>query len=144
MGTAQTGLSEVYGRMSTELQVVVGDVVKRTHLLRRKASLIGRDSLHVNIGAREAILSTSKQLSEVFQRTAVQPFRSAASILQGHANKVNCEAKEVVSSTWSKISANFQRLNPGAMKEHAVNVRKSRTLDKVHKRARRLMKGKVA
>ncbi|KAL4947418.1 hypothetical protein BDW69DRAFT_178433 [Aspergillus filifer] len=142
MGTAQTGLSEVYGRMSTELQVVVGDVVKRTHLLRQKASLIGRDSLHINIGAREAISSTSKQLSEVFQRTAVQPFRSATSILQGQANKVNCEAKEVIGSTWSKISANFQRLNPGAMKEHAVNVRKSRTLDKVHKRARRLMKGK--
>ncbi|KAL4940915.1 hypothetical protein BDV06DRAFT_13008 [Aspergillus oleicola] len=141
MGTAQTGLLDVYGRMSIELQVLVGDVVKRIHVLRQKASLIGKDSLQLNTGAREVLTSTSKQLSEVFQRTAVQPFLSAASILQDQTNKVNCEAKQIVSSTWRKISANAQRFSPGAMKEHAVNVRKSRTLDKAHKRARRLMKG---
>ncbi|KAL4930803.1 uncharacterized protein BDV17DRAFT_26186 [Aspergillus undulatus] len=144
MSTAQTGLSEVYDRVSTEVQILVGDVVKRTHLLRQKASLIRPDTLHVNLGAREAISSTSKQLSEVFHRTAVQPFLSAASVLQGQTRKVNNEAKQVASSTWSRISAGARRLSADAMREHVVNVRKSKTLDKAHKRARRLMKGNTS
>ncbi|RDW62982.1 uncharacterized protein DSM5745_10093 [Aspergillus mulundensis] len=140
VGTAQTGLSEVYGRISTELQVLAGDVVKRTHLLREKASVLRRDSLSVVINT-DAVLSTSKQLSEVFQRTAVQPFFSASQVLQCHTRKASIEARQMVSSTWGKICAGAQHLTPGAMREHYHNARKSKTLDKAHKRARRLMKG---
>ncbi|KAL6238587.1 hypothetical protein BDW75DRAFT_201054, partial [Aspergillus navahoensis] len=58
VSTAQTGLSEVYGRISTELQVLAGDVVKRTHLLRQKTGLLRRDSLPISIDS-EAVLSAS-------------------------------------------------------------------------------------
>ncbi|KAL4919712.1 hypothetical protein BDW62DRAFT_178283 [Aspergillus aurantiobrunneus] len=141
MGSAQTGLSEAYGRISTELQVLVGDVVKRTHLLRQKANFLRRDSLSIPLSTREAVSSTSKQLSEVFQRTALQPFLSASSVLQGQTKRVNDGAKVMVSSTWGKISTSAQRLVPGTMREHVRNVRISKTLDKAHRRARRLMKG---
>ncbi|KAL4785570.1 hypothetical protein BJX76DRAFT_177244 [Aspergillus varians] len=144
MGTAQSGLSEAYGRISTELQVIVGDVVKRTHLLRQKAALLRRESLPNSLGTREAILSTSKQISEIFQRTAVQPFLSASSVLQCHTKKVNDGAKQVMSDTWSKISAGTQRLSPGDIGERVRNARKSKTLDKAHKKARRLMKGSTS
>lgn len=143
VGTAQMGLSEVYGRVSNELQVLVGDIVKRTHFLRQKASLLRRDSLSVSFNTRDIVLPTSKQVSEVFQRTAVQPFVSASSVLQCHAKKVNDEAKQIISSTWDRINACAQRLSP-KIGEHVHNVRKSKTLDKAHRRARRLMKGSAS
>ncbi|KAL5051825.1 hypothetical protein BDW71DRAFT_936 [Aspergillus fruticulosus] len=139
VSTTQTGLSEVYGRISTELQVLAGDVVKRTHLLQQKAGLLRRDSLPMSIDT-EAVLSASKQLSKIFQRTAVQPFLSASHVLQCRTKKANIEAGQMMSSTWSKIGAGAQHLSPGIIKEHIQNARKSKTLDKAHKRARRLMK----
>ncbi|KAL5002157.1 hypothetical protein BDV10DRAFT_158475 [Aspergillus recurvatus] len=139
VSTAQTGLSEVYGRISTELQVLAGDVVKRTHLLRQKAGLLRRDSLPISIDT-EGVLSASQQLSEIFQRTAVQPFLSASHVLQCHTKKANIEARQIMSSTWNKIGVGAQHLSPGVIKEHIQRARKSKTLDKAHKRARRLMK----
>ncbi|CBF90229.1 hypothetical protein AN0085.2 [Aspergillus nidulans FGSC A4] len=139
VGTAQTGLSEVYGRISTELQVLAGDVVKRTHLLRQKASLLRRESLPVSINT-EVVLSASTQLSETLRRTAMQPFLSASHVLRCHTKKANIEAGQIMSTTWNKIGAGAQQLSFGAIKEHIQNARKSKTLDKAHKRARRLMK----
>ncbi|KAL4975391.1 hypothetical protein BDW66DRAFT_69159 [Aspergillus desertorum] len=137
VSTAQTGLSEVYGRIFSELQVLAGDVVKRAHLLRQKADLLRRDSLSFDT---EVVLSVSKQLSEIFHRTAVQPFLSASHVLQCHTKKANIEARQMVSNTWNKIGAGTQHLSPSVIKEHIQNARKSKTLDKAHKRARRLMK----
>jgi hypothetical protein len=139
VGTAQTGLSEVYGRISTELQVLAGDVVKRTHLLRQKAGLFRRESLPVSINT-EVVLSASTQLSETLRRTAMQPLLSASHVLRCHTKKANIEAGQIMSTTWNKIGAGAQHLSFGAIKEHIQNARKSKTLDKAHKRARRLMK----
>ncbi|KAL4748386.1 hypothetical protein BDW72DRAFT_180624 [Aspergillus terricola var. indicus] len=139
VGTAQTGLSEVYGRISTELQVLAGDVVKRTHLLRQKAGLLRRDSLPVPINT-EVVLSASTQLSEILRRTAMQPLLSASHVLRCHTKKANIEAGQIMSTTWNKIGAGAQHLSLEAIKEHIQNARKSKTLDRAHKRARRLMK----
>jgi hypothetical protein len=141
LGTAQTGLSEAYGRITTDLQIIMGDVVRRAHLLRQEASLLGRNPFQVSIDTGEALFSTSKQISEIFKRSAVQPFISAASVLQYQTKSVNDEARHFVSGTWNKINAGAQRLSPGAMMEHVRNARKSKTLDIAHKRARRLMRG---
>ncbi|KAJ0425498.1 hypothetical protein BJY00DRAFT_181591 [Aspergillus carlsbadensis] len=141
LGTAQTGLSEAYGRITTDLQIIMGDVVRRAHLLRQEASLLGRSPLQLSIDTGEALFSTSKQISEIFKRSAVQPFISAASVLQYQTKSVNDEARHFVSGTWNKINAGAQRLSPGAMMEHVRNARKSKTLDIAHKRARRLMRG---
>ncbi|KAL3495184.1 hypothetical protein BJX62DRAFT_196274 [Aspergillus germanicus] len=141
LGTAQTGLSEAYGRITTDLQIIMGDVVRRAHLLQQEASLLGRNPLQLSIDTGEALFSTSKQISEIFKRSAVQPFISAASVLQYQTQSVNDEARHFVSGTWNKINAGAQRLSPGAMMEHIRNARKSKTLDIAHKRARRLMRG---
>ncbi|KAL2821586.1 hypothetical protein BJX63DRAFT_219693 [Aspergillus granulosus] len=141
LGTAQTGLSEAYGRITTDLQIIMGDVVRRAHLLRQETNLLQRTSLQLSAGTGDAVLSTSKQISEIFKRTAVQPFISVASVLQCQTKKVNHEARHVISGTWNKINAGAQHLSPGAMMEHVRNVRKSKTLDRAHKRARRLIRG---
>ncbi|KAL3451908.1 hypothetical protein BJX65DRAFT_267095 [Aspergillus insuetus] len=141
LGTAQTGLSEAYGRITTDLQIIMGDVVRRAHLLRQEASLLGRSPLQLSIDTKGTLFSTSKQISEIFKRSAVQPFISAASVLQYPTKSVNDEARHFVSGTWNKINAGAQRLSPGAMMEHVRNARKSKTLDIAHKRARRLVRG---
>ncbi|KAL5341542.1 hypothetical protein BJX70DRAFT_358205 [Aspergillus crustosus] len=141
VSTAQSGITETYGRVSTELQTFIGDVAKRVHTLRQEANLLRRDSLPISLSTPEVVLSTTQQLSEVFRRNAVQPFLSASSVLRSHAKKMNEEAKQMTSATWSKISTGAQRLGPGAVMDHVLNVRKSKTLDKAHKRARRLLRG---
>ncbi|KAI9370583.1 hypothetical protein BJX61DRAFT_84554 [Aspergillus egyptiacus] len=144
LGTAQTGLTDAYGRISTDLQILIGDVVRRAHLIRQEASLLGRDSLQLPSGTKEVVLSTSKQLSEIIQRTAVQPFISASTVIQCQTRKVNEEAKLMMSGTWGKISAGAQHLSPGLMMEHVRSARKSETLDKAQKRARRLVRGRAS
>ncbi|KKK12732.1 hypothetical protein AOCH_000741 [Aspergillus ochraceoroseus] len=144
LNTAQTGLSEAYGRICTDLQVLMGDVVKKAYIVRREADTLRRDSVQLTLETRQVVLSTSKQLSEVFKRTAVQPFLSASSVLQGQTLKVNKEARQMMSGTWGRISNGAQRLDFRAIIEHVRNAHKCKALDKAQKRARRLMRGKAS
>ncbi|KAL5366703.1 hypothetical protein BJX96DRAFT_180970 [Aspergillus floccosus] len=140
--SAQTGLSEVYGRLSTDLQVLMGDVVKRAHVLRRDAEILRQESAQVSQGTKELVLARSKQLSEVVRRTAVQPFLAASSVLQGHTHKMNREAREMVSGTWNRLSTRAQGFDLSLMMEHVRNARKCTALDRAQKRARNLMRQK--
>lgn len=137
--TAHTGFSEAYGRLFTDLQVLMGDVVKRAHVLRREADELRRDSLGLSLDTREVVLGRSKQLSEVIKRNAVQPFLAASSVLQDHTNKVNREAKEIMSGTWKRISTHAHGLDVVAWKDHVRNVRKCKALDRAQKKARGLV-----
>ncbi|KAF9894586.1 hypothetical protein FE257_006472 [Aspergillus nanangensis] len=138
--TAQTGLSEVYGRLSTDLQVVMGDVVKRAHLIRREAESFRRDSVQASLGTKEVVLSRSKQLSEAVRRNAVQPFLAVSSVLQGHTNEFNREAREIMSDTWTRISTRAQGFDLSTMLDHVRNASKCKALDTAQKRARGLMR----
>ncbi|KAJ5747466.1 uncharacterized protein N7511_009162 [Penicillium nucicola] len=132
---AQTGLTEVYGRFSTDLQVVVGDVVKRTHILRRDAENSSRDSLSL----RNNVLSRSKQISEVFTRNALQRFRTASSVLQLRSSHVNREAKQIVHDAWSRIGESAAKVDLRSMMDRVRNARKCETLDRAQSRARHVL-----
>ncbi|PYH78772.1 hypothetical protein BO82DRAFT_152702 [Aspergillus uvarum CBS 121591] len=142
-GSAQTGLSEAYGRICTDLQVLMGDVVKKAHFLRREASSLGHDSVQLSHGTKELVLSKSAQLGQVVKRTAVQPLLAASAAFQGHTERINKGAREVMSGTWNKISASAQGLDLTNMKTHIRNARKCQTLSKAQQRARSLMKRKT-
>ncbi|KAJ5199945.1 hypothetical protein N7491_009257 [Penicillium cf. griseofulvum] len=133
--TAQTGLTEVYGRLSTDLQVIVGDVVKRTHLLRRDAEELRRESLN----ARDAVLSRSKEISGVLTRNTIQQFRSVSSVLQMQSSRVNKEAKGLVHNAWSRIGKSATKLDPRSMMDRVRNARKCDALDRAQSRARHIM-----
>ncbi|PLB47317.1 hypothetical protein P170DRAFT_362996 [Aspergillus steynii IBT 23096] len=137
--TAHNGFSEAYGRLFTDLQVLMGDVVKRAHVLRREADELRRDSLGLSIETRDVVLGRSKQLSEAIKRNAVQPFLAASSVLQDHTNKVNREAKEIMSDTWKRISTRAHGLDTVAWKDHVRNARKCQALDRAQKKAKGLM-----
>ncbi|KAJ6043713.1 uncharacterized protein N7446_001909 [Penicillium canescens] len=132
---AQTGLTEVYGRFSTDLQVVMGDVVKRTHILRRDAENLRRDSLTT----RDTVLSRSKQISEVFTRNALQRFRTASSVLQLRSSRANKEAKELVHDAWSRIGESAAKVDLRSMMDRVRNARKCEALDRAQSRARHIL-----
>ncbi|KAE8353003.1 hypothetical protein BDV28DRAFT_134066 [Aspergillus coremiiformis] len=139
--TTQVGFSEVYSRFCTDLQVLMGDVVKRAHILRRDANLLQRGPVQL-FETKDMVISRSKQLSEVVRRTAVQPFLAASSVLQDKTNKVNRETQEIISDSWHRISTQAHRLNLKSMKDHIRNAKRSHTLDKAQRRAKGLMKRK--
>lgn len=131
---AQTGLSEVYGRLSTDLQVIMGDVVKRSHFLRHDAERAGHDSLR----AGDGMLSKSKQLSEVITRNAVQQFRSVSSVLHSRSVRVNEGARGVLSDAWGRLGKSASQVNLRSMVDRVRNA-KSDTLDRAQTRARLFM-----
>jgi len=140
LNTAQTGLSEAYGRLFTDLQVWMGDAVKRSHLLRREAETLRRDSMQLTFETRDAVLSRSKHLSEVIKRGVVQQFSTASSTLRGHTNRFNGGAKTFVDDAWKRLSASTQRMDLSGFRNPIHEVRKSKTLAKAQMRARSLMK----
>ncbi|PYI11117.1 hypothetical protein BO78DRAFT_162345 [Aspergillus sclerotiicarbonarius CBS 121057] len=137
--TAQTGLSEVYGRFCTDLQVLMGDVVKRAHFLREEVSSLRHESVQLPPGTRDMVLSRSEQLTEAVKRTAVQPLLAVSSALQAQTNKVHTGARGMMSDTWDKISSHTPGLDLGAMKERLRDARKCKALDIAQKRARSLV-----
>lgn len=148
LNTAQTSLSKVYDRLYTDLQVAMGDVVKRSHLLRQEVDDI-RGSTHLSLEnlsfeTRNAVLARSKQLSEFVRRDAVQPFWAACSVFQEQTSKANAEAKDLVINTWSRISSiSAPKVELGTMMDRFQDVRKSEALNKAQKRARGLMRRKA-
>ncbi|PYH44592.1 uncharacterized protein BP01DRAFT_416510 [Aspergillus saccharolyticus JOP 1030-1] len=142
-GTAQTGLSEAYGRICTDLQVLMGDVVKKAHFLRREASSLRHDSIQLSHDTKELVLSKSAQLTEAVKRTAVQPLLAASAAFQGHTERVNRGAREAMSDTWNKFSASTQKLDLTTVKAHLRNARKCQTLNTAQQRARSLVKRKT-
>lgn len=130
----QTGLSEVYGRLSTDLQVLMGDVVKRSHFVRSDAERLRHESLRV----RDNVLSRSKQLSEVITQNAIQQWRSAFSILQSRSVHVNQEAKGLLNNVWGRLGRSASQVDLASMRDRVHNA-KCATLARAHARARRFL-----
>lgn len=127
---AQTGLSEVYGRLTTDLQVIMGDVVKRSHFLWEDAERFRREGLH----AGDIVLARSKQLSEVITRNAVQRFQSVSSVLQSRSVTVNRGAKGIVSNAWSRLGKSTPNIDVHCSLDRVRSVRSA--LDRAQARAR--------
>jgi hypothetical protein len=113
----------------------MGDVVKRTHILRRDAENLRRDSLIT----RDTVLSRSKQISEVFTRNALQRFRTASSVLQLRSSRANKEAKELVHDAWSRIGESAAKVDLRSMMDWVRIARKCEALDRAQSRARHIL-----
>lgn len=131
---AQTGLTEVYGRVSTELQVIMGDVVKRSHILRRDAERLQRESLL----ARDIVLTQSKQLSQLIARNAIQHFRSASSLLHHRSLRVNQETHERVRDAWNRLGQSAGKVDLRSFMDRMRGV-KCATLGRAQSRARQFV-----
>ncbi|EPS32495.1 hypothetical protein PDE_07455 [Penicillium oxalicum 114-2] len=129
---AQTSLAEVCGRVSTDLQVRVGDLVQRAHFLHQNA-LRDRSLL-----ARETVLSRSKQLSEVVSRNALEQFRAVSSLVHSRSVHVNQEAKGLISGAWNRLGDSVVRIDLRSMIDRVRSAQRA-TLDRAQARARRFV-----
>lgn len=129
---AQTSLAEVYGRVSTDVQVRMGDLVKRSHFLHQDT--LRRQSLL----ARDTILSRSKQLSEVVTRNALEQFRTVSSLVHSRSVRVNEEARGLVSHAWSRLGNSAAQVDIHSMMDR-VRSAKCAALDRAQARARRFV-----
>ncbi|KAJ5713283.1 uncharacterized protein N7483_010464 [Penicillium malachiteum] len=131
---AQTGLSEVYGRLSTDLQVIMGDVVKRSHFLRDDAEF----PRHKSLPSQDSLLSHSKSLSEVITHNIIQRFRSMSSILHARSVHVNQEAMGLLGNAWGRLGKSASQVDLRSMMDR-VRSAKGATLGRAQTRARHFM-----
>ncbi|EAW17583.1 uncharacterized protein NFIA_075120 [Aspergillus fischeri NRRL 181] len=144
LSSAHTGLSGAYSRLCTDLQLMMGDVVKKAHFLRHEADIIRQGSAQLSLETREAVMSTSKQLSEVVKRTAVQPFLAASSVIQSHRVRFSREARGFMGNTWNKVSTSARSLDLEALKRQMRDARKCDALDRAQRRVKGLMRRKAS
>ncbi|KAF4217774.1 hypothetical protein CNMCM8980_008438 [Aspergillus fumigatiaffinis] len=144
LSSAHTGLAGAYSRLCTDLQLMMGDVVKKAHFLRHEADIIRQGSAQFSLETREAVMSTSKQLSEVVKRTAVQPFLAASSVIQSHTDRFSREARGFMGDTWNKVSTSTRSLDLGALKRQMRNARKCDALARAQRRVKGLMRRKAS
>lgn len=144
LSSAHTGLSGAYSRLCTDLQLMMGDVVKKTHYLRHEADIIRQGSAQFSLETKEVVISTSKQLSEVVKRTAVQPFLAASSVIQSHRDRFSREARGFMDNTWNKVSTSARNLNLEALKHQMRDARKCDTLDRAQRRVKNMMRRKAS
>jgi hypothetical protein len=129
---AQTSLAEVYGRVSTDIQVRMGDLVKRSHFLHQD-SLRARGLL-----ARDTVLSRSKQISEVITRNALEQFRTVSAVVHSRSVRVNQEARGLVGEAWNRLGDSAAQVDIRSMMDR-IHSAKCATLDRAQARARRFV-----
>lgn len=129
---AQTSLAEVYGRVSTDVQVRMGDLVKRSHFLHQNS--LRRQGLL----ARDTVLSRSKQISEVITRNALEQFRTVSSLVHSRSVQVNQEARVLLGGVWNRLGDTAAHVNIHSMMDR-VRSAKCATLDRAQARARRFV-----
>ncbi|KAJ5370784.1 uncharacterized protein N7496_006876 [Penicillium cataractarum] len=129
---AQTSLAEVYGRVSTDVQVRMGDLVKRSHFLHQDT--LRRQGLL----ARDTVLSRSKQLSEVITRNALEQFRTVSAVVHSRSVRVNQEARGLVIEAWNRLGDSAAQVDIHSMMDR-VRSAKCAALDRAQARARRVV-----
>ncbi|KAH8696222.1 hypothetical protein BGW36DRAFT_297122 [Talaromyces proteolyticus] len=130
-GSAQTGLSDIYTRLSTDVQVWVGDVVKKSHSLRREV-----ESLHYNPTqfktTRDAIIARSRELSEVVTRNALQRITDASVALEKvheQSKALNKGLYKAVNDAVDSITAHSKDLDKFTKRFRDIDFRELKTLD---------------
>ncbi|OXV06237.1 hypothetical protein Egran_05995 [Elaphomyces granulatus] len=139
INTAQAGLTEISNRLSMDLQLWIGDVVRRSHALWQRTKSLRHDSIPLSHGTSETVLSRSKRLSEAVKRGALQKFSSASIVLQEHARALNRDALEL-RNTLSTLRMPTQGMDWICISDRLRNIKKSKPLATAQRRARTLIK----
>ncbi|KAF7720270.1 Uncharacterized protein PECH_003387 [Penicillium ucsense] len=129
---AQNSLAEVYSRVSTDVQVRMGDLVKRSHFLHQNTL---RDQ---SLVAHQTVLARSKEISQVISRSAVEQFRAVSSLVHRRSVHLNQEAKGLISGAWNRLEKTVDRIDLSSMIDR-VRSAPSGTLDRAQAQARRIV-----
>lgn len=81
LDSAQTGLSDIYARLSTDVQVWMGDAVKMSHNIQKEAKSLRYDSGQLKAELNK-IVKQSKELGELVTRSASRQIDVASAALE--------------------------------------------------------------
>ncbi|KAF5014065.1 hypothetical protein F66182_15085, partial [Fusarium sp. NRRL 66182] len=81
LDSAQVGLSDIYARISTDVQLWVGDAVKKSHNIRKEAESLRYDTGQLK-ASMEKIMKQSKELGEKVSRSASRQIDAASAALE--------------------------------------------------------------
>jgi hypothetical protein len=137
LGHAQTGLTDIYSRFTTDVQVWVGDVVKKSHSLRQDESFRRGSARLWESG--DAIIARSKQLGNVVARNALQQL-GAASVavdkLQQQSRVLTTEAREIYKSLVVSLSSRPQNME--CLNDRLREMKATASLSRAQRLAKRL------
>lgn len=136
LNAAQTSLSMMYDRLSTDLQGLMGDVVKKAHSLRDGTDFLQSDSLQLSSTAKD-VVSRAKQLSKV----VTQHILEAERMLHENRDKQKQATRKLVCDAWSQVSAWAKHVDMDLAMDGIRKARRSQTLEKAQQRARKLIWG---
>jgi hypothetical protein len=110
LDSAQTGLSDIYARLSTDVQVWIGDAVKKSHNIRKEV-----ESLHYDSGQLKAnlnkIMKQSMEISERVTHSASRQIDAASAALQKvqkHSIAMNKAAHGLLEETSSFLGTRLK------------------------------------
>jgi hypothetical protein len=110
LDSAQTGLSDIYARLSTDVQVWMGDAVKKSHNIRKEAESLRYDSRQLKANLNK-IMKQSKELGELVTRSASRQIDAASAALekvQKHSIAMNKAAHSLVEETSSFLGTRLK------------------------------------
>ena len=148
ISTAQIGLSDVYVRVSTDMQVWMGDAVKKADSLRRETEILRRDSMKRTFESTTgAVMARSKQYSDIIKREGEKQLASVSALLQKPAQTFNRETLGFTNEVWSTLQQRAKKISQSVCSPNLSHLRdtlqeasKSRPLALAQSRARQLLK----
>jgi hypothetical protein len=137
IGHAQTGLTDIYSRFTTDVQLWVGDVVKKSHYLGQDETL--RRSSARLWQSKDAIVTRSKQLGNIVARNALQQL-GAASVavdkLQQQSRVLTAEVQEMYKNLVLSLSPHSHDMN--CLKDSFREMKTTASLNRAQKLAKKL------
>jgi hypothetical protein len=115
LDSAQTGLSDIYARLSTDVQVWMGDVVKKSHTIRQEAESLRVDDRQFKDGL-DAIIRRSKEISTAVTRSTshqLDVVSTALDKIHKQSIALNKQVRDIINTTrsfWGARSSDLQTL----------------------------------
>lgn len=147
LSTAQTGLSDVYVRLSGDMQVWIGDAVKKADLLRRETEVLRKDSVQRTLASTTgAVMTRSKQYTDIIKREGEKQLATVSAMLLKPAQRINRETLGFTNEMWStlqyrakKVSQSVRSTDISHLRDKFHEASRSRPLAVAQSRARRLL-----
>lgn len=135
---AQTELSLMYNRLSTDVQVWVEDVVQKSQVVRQEAERYGYGGIRLQKMSSDLIIK-SRQVTEIMSRTMAGQFAAIAPTLakmQAHSRVIRHGTEKAIRNLWSLTAP--RQIDMDFLRDCWQNLRRSETLARAQRAARAL------
>ncbi|KAL1976083.1 hypothetical protein VTN31DRAFT_4475 [Thermomyces dupontii] len=135
---AQTELSLMYNRLSTDVQVWMEDVVQKSQVVCQEAERYGYDRVRLQKMSRDLIIK-SRQVTDIMSRAMAGQFAAIAPTLakmQVHSRTIQRDTEKAIRNLWDLVAS--RQIDKDFVTDFWQNLRKSETLARAQRAARAL------